>query len=673
MHLFKNFLVASFLFAGVFSGPVHSQVAVTAAFPGGNVLVEKSEGNTVFVGPDLRGGGAWFYWNFEARSATPARGTFVFASTRHMGVRGPAYSTDGGVKWKWLGADKVSEIPPADATKKAPPQVAFSWDFTRPNESVRFSVGVPYVQSHFDSFMAGYKGNPLLTRSTLTKTLKGREVEFLQIGQPGPGKRAVLLTARHHACEAMASYVLEGFLKEALSDSAAAKKFRAEYVLYTVPFADKDGVEDGDQGKNRAPHDHNRDYGAAPIYPEIKAIQDMADKKEISLSMDLHCPALKGDVHEAFHFLGLGVPHVKDNLTEWTKWFGEEKPQDMGTPLIYLADPAKPKAVDRRINSHYFATRDGSLLSATLEIPYSQLNVELNAERAREYGTAMLKAWNHTVFLPAAGAPERGAAGHEQFKAWSAAMLAPHRSKPQESEAVANKILEDKNANPVYAAEANNAMALIKTWQKKPEEVLPYTSATLANVGATTSQYLFAHSYRMRALANDPKTTVEMFEANLAQARTNPVPHPPNLTSYLASAVSFYERTGDFRTAIKYSRELVPVAPYFEKGKYLLKMASLHESLKEPAKAAEVRKETVSLLKDLIGPVPKRNIFSAMMTVDHFDAVMGIPTSTLEEKRAAAALVLNHEVTAKMYKDRIRNEMEKADPGGTAAAATPAA
>src|SRR5207302_5277702 len=74
-------------------------------------------------------------------------------------------------------------------------------------------------------------------------------------------------------------------------------------------------------------------------------------------SLDLHCPFLKGDIHEAFHFLGLGVPHIKDNLNEWSAWLKEERPQLAMTPLNLLVDPLKPNAIkDRkstRLNSSH--------------------------------------------------------------------------------------------------------------------------------------------------------------------------------------------------------------------------------------------------------------------------------------------------------------------------------
>src|SRR5690606_31742336 len=106
------------------------------------------------------------------------------------------------------------------------------------------------------AFVKKHSKNPHLKVSVLTKSRKGRDVQLLRIGEPGPGKQSVLFTARHHATETIASYVLEGILAEAMADNATGEAFREKYVLYAVPLVDHDGVEDGDQGKNRQPHDH---------------------------------------------------------------------------------------------------------------------------------------------------------------------------------------------------------------------------------------------------------------------------------------------------------------------------------------------------------------------------------------------------------------------------------
>ncbi len=69
----------------------------------------------------------------------------------------------------------------------------------------------------------------------------------------------------------MASWSLEGLMDEVLADTTDGRWLREHVEFLVVPFMDKDGVEDGDQGKNRRPHDHNRDYLGESIYPEVAA------------------------------------------------------------------------------------------------------------------------------------------------------------------------------------------------------------------------------------------------------------------------------------------------------------------------------------------------------------------------------------------------------------------
>ena len=62
-------------------------------------------------------------------------------------------------------------------------------------------------------------------------------------------------------------------------------------------MVDKDGVEDGDQGKNRKPHDHNRDYEGKSIYASVQAIRERLpawSAGKLRFAMDMHCPAVRG-------------------------------------------------------------------------------------------------------------------------------------------------------------------------------------------------------------------------------------------------------------------------------------------------------------------------------------------------------------------------------------------
>jgi len=404
-------------------------VAIRTDFPGGNVVVVKAEPGAVQLAPDLRGGMPWFYWYFEATADRPGRVNFIFPEkvagfvNGAIGYQGPAVSHDHGRTWQWMGTDDVQGN-------------AFRYQFTKANEKVRLAVTMPYVEADYARFIKGHAANPHLARSVLTKSLKGRPVELVQIGKPGPGVRAVLLVCRHHACETMASFVFEGFLAAALSDTPAAVEFRRKYVLYAVPFVDRDGVEDGDQGKNRKPHDHNRDYGEGSLYPEIDAIEKLADSRNIQFLQDFHCPTLRMEDHQVMYFVGSKDTPAgnEENVRKYARMIKEGLPPNSPHgPLVWLQKRAA-KAAGDNCNDH-FAFREGAIMASTIEIPFAPPKATMNATQARGIGQAMLKAWAKMEFAGGHGGTPamegRGAGGDgDKAEAHASAHMLPDASGP---------------------------------------------------------------------------------------------------------------------------------------------------------------------------------------------------------------------------------------------------
>lgn len=379
-------LLSSVLGFNLQAQAVSGEVKIRSDYPGGNVIVLKNEAGNVQIAPDLRGGKHWFYWSFEAEVVQPGRVHFAFPEEltgikSPISMQGPAQSLDGGKSWEWAGTKNVQDN-------------IFSYDFEKIGQKVRFAVAFPYLQSDLDAFLKESSENKLLRMETLTKSSKGRDVELLQIGEPGPDVKAVLMTARHHACESMASFVLEGFMRLAISDTPQAETFREKYVLYVIPFVDKDGVEDGDQGKNRAPHDHNRDYGKDSLYPKVDAIEALADSKKIQLFLDLHCPTLRMDIHQVMYFVGTQQTPV--NNEAFVKAFAALitkglPPKSPGGPRVLL-EKREPMETGSNCN-RFFSYKEGMLMAATLEIPYAPPNTVMDAANCRKIGEAIFNAW----------------------------------------------------------------------------------------------------------------------------------------------------------------------------------------------------------------------------------------------------------------------------------------
>jgi len=364
-------------------------VNIRADFAGGNIVVKQNAAGRVQLEPALRGDNAWFYWCFEAEATAAGRVEFQFPAKTAgfkdgaIGFQGPAVSTDGGQQWNWQGGRNISGS-------------AFFYQFTSTGQKVRFAVTIPYTTATLQQFVKKHAVNPVLKTSVLTRSRDGREVELLQIGD-ATGRQPVLVTARHHANETIASYVLEGFLQEAMSDSAAGKAFRKKYVLFAVPLVDKDGVEKGDQGKRRKPHDHNRDYGEKSIYPEIRAIKALDHKHDFKFALDFHCPTLVMPDHQVMYFVGARKhpPHNFENVSELAGWIKKGLPPKAPFgPLVWLRDETAPSPK----NSRYFGFKKDAIMAATLEIPFAPPGKLTSVAACRKYGAVILQAWVQTHF-----------------------------------------------------------------------------------------------------------------------------------------------------------------------------------------------------------------------------------------------------------------------------------
>ncbi|HNT87607.1 MAG TPA: M14 family zinc carboxypeptidase, partial [Candidatus Hydrogenedentes bacterium] len=366
-------------------------ISIDAEYPGGNVVVDRIDGDTVYLKPDLRDTeGWWFYWNFRVRGAAGRTITFRFIDRDPIGVRGPAVSTDGGVSWSWMGTKTVGSG-------------QFTYAFPLDAREVRFAFTIPYQESDFRNFLARHRNSPNLIVESLCKSAKGRDVALVRAGRlDGDPRFRVLVTARHHACEAMASYVLEGMLEAVLADNDDGYWFLRNVEMMAVPFMDKDGVEDGDQGKNRRPYDHNRDYIGPSIHPETAALRTLArnwSNGKLLIALDLHCPYLRGIHNEDIYIVG----SRSEVMWEQQQALGVllEKSNRSGA-LPYLAAHNLPHGKSWNQPRNYAAGRsfgrwaegiEGLRLAASFEIPYANAGGRaVTPDSARAFGLSLAKA-----------------------------------------------------------------------------------------------------------------------------------------------------------------------------------------------------------------------------------------------------------------------------------------
>ncbi|MGB2820201.1 MAG: M14 family zinc carboxypeptidase, partial [Phycisphaerae bacterium] len=335
----------------------------------------------------------WFYWNFRVRGGAGRAMKFLFAGRDPIGTRGPAVSTDGGGTWSWLGREAV---------EAGPKETSFRYMFAEDASAVRFCFAMPYQEADLQRFLKRHSAGSHLAVRELCKTRSGRPVERIHVGRlDGEPERRVLLTCRHHACEMMASYALEGALAAVLADTDDGRWFRRNVELLAVPFMDKDGVQRGDQGKNRRPRDHNRDYLGKSIYPSVKALRELVpgwSAGRLKVALDLHCPWIRGQHNEVIYMVGSADEAIWAQQCE----LGRLLEAVRSGPLAYRAADNLPFGKSWNTGTNYASGKSfgrwagelkGILLASTIEVPYANVGRQtVTPDGARAFGADLMKA-----------------------------------------------------------------------------------------------------------------------------------------------------------------------------------------------------------------------------------------------------------------------------------------
>ena len=290
-------MLRTLLFA-LFTSLAAFGVTVDRELPAGNIIVDGIEGDTVFVRQDLsttdRNG--WFYWAFRVKGAAGRTLTFDFKNGYHtsVGPRGPVVTLDRGKTYSY----------PCDTDGAAKhPARKFTYTFPNDADEVWFYECFPYQQAQWDAFVAKHAADrgTKFTVETLCRSRKGDDVPRARFGCISrPPRYRIFMSARHHCSETTASWVLEGVAEAFLAEDELGAWLRENVELMMVPMTDYDGVQAGDQGKNRPPHDHNRDYSEF-IYPETKAITEWIATHaggKLDVFIDVHCPWIRGAYNE---------------------------------------------------------------------------------------------------------------------------------------------------------------------------------------------------------------------------------------------------------------------------------------------------------------------------------------------------------------------------------------
>ena len=133
----------------------------------------------------------------------------------------------------------------------------------------------PYRISDLDRLLKSIEKNPRVEIAPIGKTVEGRPLEIVRVGDP-QSPHHVFLRARAHPWESGGNWVVEGLIRRLLKNDDEAKKYLRSYCLWVLPMANKDGVAQGWTRFNVQGKDLNRNWDKpadASLAPENAAVE----------------------------------------------------------------------------------------------------------------------------------------------------------------------------------------------------------------------------------------------------------------------------------------------------------------------------------------------------------------------------------------------------------------
>ncbi len=167
------------------------------------------------------------------------------------------------------------------------------------------------------ALMARLDRSTSVTRETLGRSLGGRPIEALRIGDPS-ARRLVILLGRQHPPEVSGAIAMEHFLDTLVARADAGELAAQEVQILAIPLLNPDGVARGHWRANLGGVDLNRDWGRF-TQPETRAVADWLGRLPSRIR-----PVLMVDFHSTSRnlFYVQGDESSEEQERFLTRWLG---------------------------------------------------------------------------------------------------------------------------------------------------------------------------------------------------------------------------------------------------------------------------------------------------------------------------------------------------------------
>lgn len=190
------------------------------------------------------------------------RNVYNGRSTSLISDRTKCYISRDGKKWIPIPTEKVDGN-------------GLKFNIHMEGSSLYIAAEEPYRLSDLNNLLTKISKHPLVKITPIGKTVEGRQLEIIRLGNSNAPYR-IFLRGRAHSSEAGGSWLLQGLINSLLQNNKDATRYLKKYCLYILPMANKDGVARGKSRFNSMGADLNRNWNkpADPILaPENDALE----------------------------------------------------------------------------------------------------------------------------------------------------------------------------------------------------------------------------------------------------------------------------------------------------------------------------------------------------------------------------------------------------------------
>ena len=245
-----------------------------------------------------------------------------------------------------------------------------TFEFMPEYNSVFLAYFAPFSYDQHLDLLSAAQMSPNALLVNIGKTVQGRDLDMLVIGNEEDTKKRIWIIARQHPGESMAEWFIEGFLNRLLDDhDPVSKKLLQKAVFYVVPNVNPDGTILGNLRTNAAGTNLNREWGTPDPEkaPEVFHILNAMESAGVDFNLDIH-----GDEALPYNFISSieGIPSYDAHLKLLDEKFSanwEKINPDFQTKHGY------PKNEVGKANLNICAKAIGEkfkCLSMTIEMPF---------------------------------------------------------------------------------------------------------------------------------------------------------------------------------------------------------------------------------------------------------------------------------------------------------------